>query len=96
MQHALAFGHTDQAGAIETSPGREPSPAEVAAIIRTARVIGAKAIFAEAELPAKAARVIAEESGARVLLLQVLGKPPGYRYLDTMRYDLAQMRKALE
>ncbi|HUJ86397.1 MAG TPA: metal ABC transporter substrate-binding protein [Burkholderiales bacterium] len=85
----------DQAGAIETSPGREPSPGEVAAIIRTAKAIGARAIFAEAEFPAQAARVIAQESGAKVLLLQVLGKPPTYRYLDTMRYDLAQMAEAL-
>ena len=86
----------EQAAVIERSPGQEPSPAEVAAIIRTARAIGAKAIFAEPQFSTKAARVIAEESGAQVLLLDPLGRPPGYRYLDTMRYDLAQMRKALQ
>ncbi len=86
----------EQAAVIERSPGQEPSPAEVAAIIRTARAIGAKAIFAEPQFSTKAARVIAEESGAQVLLLDPLGRPPTYRYLDTMRYDLAQMRKALQ
>jgi zinc transport system substrate-binding protein len=85
----------EEAAVIERSPGREPSPAEVAAIIRTARSIGARAIFAEPEFSPKAAQVIAAESGIRVLMLDPLGRPPGYRYLDTMRYDLAQMRKAM-
>jgi ABC-type Zn uptake system ZnuABC Zn-binding protein ZnuA len=85
----------EQAAVIERSPGREPSPAEVAAIVRTARSIGARAIFAEPEFSPKAAQVIAAESGARVLLLEPLGRPPAYRYLETMRYDLAQMREAL-
>jgi ABC-type Zn uptake system ZnuABC Zn-binding protein ZnuA len=84
-----------QAAVIESTPGREPSPAEIARIIRTARSIGAKAIFAEPQFPANAAKVIAEESGAEVLLLDPLGKPPDYRYLDLMRFDLAQISKAL-
>jgi ABC-type Zn uptake system ZnuABC Zn-binding protein ZnuA len=84
-----------QAAVIERSPGREPSPAEVAAVIRTAKAIGAKAIFAEPEFSPKAAQVIAAESGAKVLLLYDLGRPPSYGYIETMRYDLAQMREAL-
>ncbi len=85
----------EQAAVIERSPGREPSPAEIAAIVRTAKAIGARAIFAESQFPTRAAQAIAEESGARVLLLDPLGQPPDYRYLDTMRRNLAQMRKAL-
>ena len=84
----------EQAAVIESTPGREPSPAEVAKIIRTARAIKAKAIFAEPQFPASAARAIAEESGAAVLLLDPLGKPPG-SYLDLMRANLAQISKAL-
>jgi zinc transport system substrate-binding protein len=85
----------EQAAVIEAAPGREPSPAEIAGIIRTARAIGAKAIFAEREFPTKAARVIADEAGAKVLLLDTLGRGPSYSYLDTMRYNLAQMVRAL-
>jgi zinc transport system substrate-binding protein len=84
----------EQAAVIERSPGREPSPAEIAGIIRTARAIGAKAIFAEPQFPASAARVIAEESGAAVLLLDPLGKPPD-TYLGLMRSNLAQISKGL-
>jgi hypothetical protein len=29
-------------------------------------------------------------------MLDLLGRPPGYHYIDTMRYDLAQMRSALQ
>jgi zinc transport system substrate-binding protein len=86
----------EQAAVIERSPGREPSPAGVAEIVRTAREIGATAIFAEPEFSSKAAEVIAAESGARVVMLDPLGRPPGYHYIDTMRYDLAQMRSALQ
>jgi zinc transport system substrate-binding protein len=85
----------EQAAVIEASPGREPSPAGIAAIIRTARAIGARAIFAEPQSPTKAARVIADETGAEVLLLDSLGRPPTYGYLETMRYDLAQFSRAL-
>jgi len=85
----------EQAAVIERAPGREPSPAEIAGVIRTARAIGAKAIFAEPEFPTKAAQVIADETGAKVLLLDTLGRGPSYSYLDTMRYNLAQMARAL-
>ena len=85
----------EQAAVIEASPGREPSPSEIARVIRTAKAIGATAIFAEPQSPTKAAQVIAEETGARVLLLDPLGRPPTYGYLETMWYDLAQMTQAL-
>ncbi len=91
---ARDYGLT-QAAVIEASPGREPSPAEIARIIRAAKAIGTRAIFAEPQSPTKAAQVIAEETGARVLLLDSLGRPPDYGYLQTMRYDLSQMAKAL-
>ena len=84
----------EEAAVIEHAPGREPSPADIADVIRTARAIGAKAIFAEPQFPVSAARVIAEESGASVLLLDPLGKP-SETYLDLMRSNLAQISKAL-
>jgi ABC-type Zn uptake system ZnuABC Zn-binding protein ZnuA len=91
---ARDYGLTE-AAVIEPSPGREPSPAQIAHIIQTAKAIGARAIFAEPQYPTKAAQVIAGETGATVLLLDSLGRPPTYEYLPTMRYDLAQMARAL-
>jgi len=86
----------EQAAVVETTPGKEPSPAEIAEIVRTAKAIGAKAIFAEPQFSSKSAAVIAEESGAQVLFLNPLGLPPDYRYIDLMRYNLNEMSKALK
>lgn len=85
-----------QAAVIEESPGREPSPADVAQIVETAKRIGAKAIFAEPQFSPKASRTIAEESGAQVLFLDPLGSSlDDPSYLSLMRYNVAQMAKAL-
>jgi ABC-type Zn2+ transport system substrate-binding protein/surface adhesin len=58
-------------------------------------LIRAKAIFAEPQFSPKAASAIAEECGARVLLLNPLGLPPDYRYIDMMRYNLNEISQAL-
>jgi ABC-type Zn uptake system ZnuABC Zn-binding protein ZnuA len=80
---------------VERTPGREPSPKEIAAIVRAARESRIRAIFAEPQFPSKAAEVIARECGAEVLFLNPLGDPPGFVYLDTMRKNLQQLEKAL-
>jgi len=86
----------EQAAVIEKSPGREPSPAEIAAIVRTARRIAARAIFAEPQFSPKAAATIAEESDARVVFLDPLGGSlHSQTYVDLMRYNVAQMASAL-
>lgn len=85
-----------QAAVIEESPGREPSPADVAAIIETAKRIGAKAIFAEPQFSPKVAQTIAEESGAHVLFLDPLGSNlDDPSSLTLMRYNVTEMAKAL-
>lgn len=86
-----------QAAVIEQSPGREPSPAELARIVETAKRIGARAIFAEPQFSSKAADTIAQESGARVLFLDPLGSSLADRsYISMMRYNVAQIAKALK
>jgi zinc transport system substrate-binding protein len=86
----------EQAAVIQRSPGREPSPAEVAHIIQTAQRVGARAIFAEPQFSAKAAQTIAEESGAHGLFLDPLGSSLcNPCYLNLMRYNVGQMAKAL-
>ncbi len=85
----------EQAAVVEKIPGQEPSPADVAAIVRTVKAAGAGAVFAEPQLSSKAAEAIAAEAGVPVLFLNPLGVPPDYRYLDTMRHNLAQLERAL-
>lgn len=85
-----------QVAVIEPVPGREPSPREVAGIVEEMKELGVRAIFAETQLPLKVARVIAAETGAKVVLLDPLGGTPGREgYSDLMRYNLARMQEAL-
>jgi ABC-type Zn uptake system ZnuABC Zn-binding protein ZnuA len=84
-----------EAAVIESRPGQSPSPAEIVAIVKTAREIKAKAIFAEQQFSPKAAEAIAAECGAMVLLLNPLGEPPDYRYIDLMRSNLRRISLAL-
>jgi zinc transport system substrate-binding protein len=85
-----------QAGVVEPSPGREPSPGDIAQVVEIARRIHARAIFAEPQFSPKAAQVIARESGARVLFLDPLGSThERFNYVALMRYNLAQMASAL-
>jgi zinc transport system substrate-binding protein len=86
----------EQSAVIERAPGREPSPAAIARIIDAARTIGARAIFAEPQLSPRAARAVAEETGARVLFLDPLGTSPERQdYVALMRYNVAQMAEAM-
>ena len=80
---------------VARTPGREPSPREIAAIVKTAREVNVKVIFAEPQFPPKAAQVIAEECGAEVLFINPLGDPPDFVYLDTMEKNLHQLARAL-
>lgn len=56
-------------GVIEREPDSEPSAAELAATIDLIRSQNVRAVFAEPQYPADAARQIAEESGARLYTL---------------------------
>jgi len=81
----------EETAVVERRPGQEPSPAEIADIVRKSKEIKTKAIFAEPQFSSKAAEAIAEECGARVLFLNPMGIPPENRYLDLMRYNLGQI-----
>ena len=92
---AREYGLTQEA-VIETSPGKEPSPAEIRTIVDKARTLKAKAIFAESQFSPKAAKVIADEVGAKVIILDPLGEPPSYNYIQTMHDNLNRMSEALK
>ncbi len=84
-----------EAAVIETTPGMEPSPRDIAGIVETIRRDHIGAVFAEPELSPKAAQAVASEAGIKLLVLNPLGLPPDYDYLKTMRYNLALMKKGL-
>jgi len=73
----------------------EPSPARIAEVIRTARRLKARAVFAEPQYPRRAAQLIAEEAGAGLALLDALGQREGMTYLELMRENLRQLEAAL-
>lgn len=73
----------------------EPSPARIAEVIRTARRLKARAIFAEPQYPLRAARLIADEAGAGLAVLDGLGQRDGATYLELMRENLKQLAAAL-
>ena len=85
----------EEVDVIERRPGQEPSPAQVSEIVEKAKEIKARAIFAEPQFSIRAANTIAEECGVPVLLLNPLGQPPEYHYLDLIRYNLSQITLAL-
>ena len=60
---------------VERVPGEAPSPRALAELIREARRVRAERLLVEPQLPASAARAIAEEIGATVVLVDPLGDP---------------------
>ncbi len=87
----------EMAGVIEKRPGQEPSPKDIAEIINIVKDIGAKAIFVEAQFPSRVAEMIAEESDIKVVPLDPLGGSQNLtRYVELMRYNVAQMTKVMQ
>ena len=88
-----------EAGVIEETPGREPTPKQVKAIIDNIRKSGIKAVFAEPQFSSRTAEAIAENTGAKVLFLDPIGNPEipnRSTYLDLMRYNLKVMKEVME
>ncbi|HIH69416.1 metal ABC transporter solute-binding protein, Zn/Mn family [Methermicoccus shengliensis] len=84
---------------IEESPGKEPSPAYIASIIKMAEEHNAGAVFAEPQFNPQSAHIIAEETGLKVLYLDPLGdvsNPERNTYIKLMRYNLAQLSEGLK
>ncbi len=82
---------------LEPTPGREPSPAEVAAIVDLMRQEDVRVIIVEKQPTPPVAQVVADETGARVVYLEPLGGPPPYdTYLGLMRANISALVQALE
>ncbi len=87
-----------EAGTIEESPGREPTPRHLQNLVASIRRLGIKVVFAEPQLNPRVAEVIAQEAGVKVLILDPMGGQPPYGedYLQLMRYNLSELNRALK
>ncbi len=81
------------------APGQDPSAGYTADLIRAIRAAGVKAIFSEAQFPAKLVQQLAAETGASVvstLYDDALGDPPITTYEAVIRWDTQQFVAALK
>ncbi len=88
-----------QIAAVEPFPGKEPSAKYIAALVTLARKKAVTTVFAEPQLSAKAARVIADELKGKVLLLDPLGGETvagRNSYTALIRYDLTVIARGMK
>ncbi len=84
---------------VEEFPGQEPSAKWLTELVKLARELEVKVVFAEPQLSSKAAAVIAAEIGGRVLILDPLGGeglPGRDSYSGLMRYNLEILHEGLQ
>ncbi|OHD13254.1 MAG: metal ABC transporter substrate-binding protein [Spirochaetes bacterium GWD1_27_9] len=83
---------------IEREPGSEPSAKEISDIIASVKKLNVKALFAEPQYPAKAAEIIAKETGIKVYILDpgVSGDMELDSYINTMENNLITLQEALK
>jgi len=69
-------------------PGREPSPRELKALVTEGRQGGLGRLFTEPQFPPAAARVVANEAGLDLTLVDPIGGVPGRAtYPELMRFN---------
>ena len=87
-------------GAIEPSPGQEPSAGAFAQLIAQAKASHVRAVFAEPQFSPKLARQLAEGAGIATvtdLYDDTLGTTPALStYEGLMRFDVARIVEALK
>src|SRR5690625_1301319 len=82
---------------LEPVPGREPGPAYLLEALETIRETGARAIFAERQLPLRPAAVVAEEAGLPLYVLDPEGGGSGAEetYQELLRGNVRVLLEAL-
>ncbi|MBX3044472.1 MAG: zinc ABC transporter substrate-binding protein [Candidatus Kapabacteria bacterium] len=84
-------------GAIEESPGKEPSPKFIAELVRKIKESGVKAIFSEPQLNGKNVKIIANEAAVEIYELNPEGNSESMRtYEDILIMNAKILRKALQ
>ncbi len=84
------------AAVVEREPGSEPSAKELAETIDLIKKNGIMVLFSEPQYPASAAQTIAEETGAKVYVLDpaVTGPDDYDAYINIMENNLVVLKKA--
>ena len=85
-------------GSLYEGPGHEPSARGLARLVDAARAARLTAVLAEPQMAETAARALAGEVGARVVVVDPLGGPDlagRGRYLDLMRFNALAFAQAL-
>ncbi len=82
-------------GVIVLSPGREPSPQELAQLVDLIRQQGVPAIFTEPQFNPKLAETLAREAGVKVLELYSDTPPAGEDYIGMMRRNVEHVVEGL-
>jgi ABC-type Zn uptake system ZnuABC Zn-binding protein ZnuA len=96
--YARAYGITIVGVAVE-APGQDPSAGYTAQLIDAIRAARVKAIFSEAQFPARLVEQLASETGAKVvanLYDDALGDDPVTSYEAVIRWDTQQLVGALQ
>lgn len=96
--YAREYGITIVGVAVQ-APGQDPSAGDTATLIEAIRAAGVKAIFSEAQFPAKLVEQLAAETGTRVvadLYDDSVGDPPITTYEAVVRWDTQQLVDALK
>lgn len=95
--YAREYGITVVGVAVE-APGQDPSAGYTGQLISAIKAAGVKAIFSEAQFPAKLVEALAAQTGAKVvanLYDDALGDPPVTSYEAVIRWDTTQLVEAL-
>ncbi|RPH85798.1 MAG: zinc ABC transporter substrate-binding protein [Desulfobacteraceae bacterium] len=82
-------------GSIQSAPGVEPSPREMARLIGMIKKEGVAAIITEPQYSDKTARTLARETGAAILSLEPVatGQPAADTYERAMKANLEAMKR---
>ncbi len=85
------------AGSIEEIPGKEPSAKFMSSLIDKIKKSKTKAIFSEPQLPDKNAKLLAQETGVSLYVLDPVGGTNKInKYADLILYNARILKKALE
>jgi ABC-type Zn uptake system ZnuABC Zn-binding protein ZnuA len=86
------------AGEIVSQSGAEPSARHLQALAKTIREERIRVIVSEPQLNQKLPRILAQEAGARVVVLTAMpgGVPGTDSYLDMLRYNVTKLAEALD
>ena len=87
-------------GFAEPEAGKEPSAAELAALVEKVKAEKVPAIFSEAQVSAAIAQSLAKDAGVKIvvtdLITDSLGPPPADSYVGLMRADVKKIVDALK